>query len=79
LVTDLESWRSSAAPGDHAEYHRGFLTNDRLRSVEVNRVGNDAWSLYERGRAILTQRRVRAGTYEYLITACETNTVRRKV
>jgi hypothetical protein len=65
----LESWRNSAAIGDNLIYYTGMLINDRVASGFVDQVASDAWSLYMKGRALLTQRRLGVSHYEYWITA----------
>jgi hypothetical protein len=69
LVTDLESWRSSAAPGDHAEYHRGYLANQRFR--DVDKIATDAWRLAEQGRVCLVQKKIKDGVYSYIAVASD--------
>jgi hypothetical protein len=71
LVTDLESWRSGAAPGDHAEYHRGSLVADRLKDPACDKIAADAWRLAERGRVCLVQKKIRDGVYSYIAVASD--------
>ena len=68
-MIDVQTWRHQATAGEALVYHTGFLTNDRTNSAEVDRVGNDAWSLAERGRVCLTQRKIKDGCYDYVATA----------
>ena len=65
----LDSWRNSAAIGQSIVYHTGFIANDRLRYADVDKVGNDAWSLASRGRVCLTQRKINIGKYDYIAVA----------
>jgi hypothetical protein len=68
-VIDVQSWRHQATVGEALVYHTGYLASDRLRSAEVDRVASDAWSLAERGRVCLTQRKIEDGRYDYLAVA----------
>ena len=76
---DLQAWRRDAAIGATLTYHSGMLCADRLRSAEVDAVGNDAWNLYMKGSALLTQRKIAFGKYEYIITACDAKPVVEKI
>ncbi len=67
--------------GTHVVYHIGLLGSDRsdigrngkrkskedlMAARDVNKVGDLAWELYERGSVILTQRRIGAELFEYI-------------
>lgn len=68
----------NADPGESIVYHRGYIAYDRgeptkklprtPEQVAVNETAKVAWSLYERGRVLLTQRRLGANDYEYIAT-----------
>ena len=72
-VINIMNWRQSAANGNHTVYFTGNLAMTRQK------VGDDAWNLYMKGRALLTQRKIAFGKYEYIITACDAKPVVEKI
>jgi len=72
------AWVAQAAPGDEAEYHRGFLIldltpfgnpMDREARTELACVAARARDLAERGFIHLVQRRIAPGSFAYLAIA----------
>src|SRR5207244_9900110 len=47
-------------------YHVGYLATDRRRSPQVEVKAAAAWRDYEEGRAVLVQRRIPGGQFEYV-------------
>lgn len=71
----LHRWLERAQPGDRAVYHTGLLAADRekifagQRSIfPCNNIGLTAWSEYVKGTVELTQRKMPAGEFDYIIT-----------
>jgi hypothetical protein len=58
---------AALAPGQQFIYHTGFLACDQRRE-KVFRTAARAWALYITGDALLTQRRLGAHQYTYLLT-----------
>lgn len=58
---------NSATRGEGVVYHTGLLMRDRQRNTDLNGGAAAAWHEYERGRAILVQRRVSPGVCDYII------------
>jgi hypothetical protein len=65
---DLKNFIHNAAAGESLVWYRGFVMLDRSKDADVDALAADAWSLYEQGRALLTQRKLREFTYDYVIT-----------
>src|SRR5690348_16372930 len=72
-AVDLESWVRTAAPGQAALYHEGFLANDRqanslkdLKAMQVNALALMADKLATNGFVHLVQRRIDAEHYQYI-------------
>lgn len=71
---DFCIWVGHAEPGTKLEYHRGFLSSDRVRGMsafgekarrELGAIADRAQRLAAEGRLILTQERHGDGDYSY--------------
>lgn len=56
-----------AARGERVLYHTGLLMRDRQRNPVLNDMAAAAWTLYERGEALLFQKRSSDGACDYYI------------
>lgn len=65
----LDRWIDSAAPGDAAEYHRGYLARDIAEGPALLRLAEAAYAGWRAGRVHLVQRRHGPGDYSYLAIA----------
>lgn len=72
------AWLGQAQPGEHTEYHRGFLAIDTVRASsnliendrkELVRVGRRAWWAAEKNLVHLVQRRLGPDRFSYLAIA----------
>jgi hypothetical protein len=73
---DLQAWRGDVKDmGTTVCYHAGFIMKDRHKDPKVDAIAHDAWALYEAGRVLLTQRKIKDGLYEYLVTSCDGPTI----
>jgi len=79
-LSDIElcAWIAQAEPGDVLEYHRGFLSVDRLRGMSklppgerdcLGALADCAFAAAERGLIHLVQRRHGPDDYSYLAIA----------
>ena len=75
---DFSCWLSKAGEGEFLEYHRGFLTIDRMspgsrlstkRAVELDELANAVMRAAELGHAYLLQRCYGFGDYGYRAVA----------
>lgn len=78
----FEAWLKHARPGDRFEYHRGYLTADRVHVMNIPAIGGFAhvymeplhslasavWGAYERSKVLLVQQKLGPGVFRYLAT-----------
>jgi hypothetical protein len=70
-VSNLLSWVNTSPSGAKFTYHTGFLCKDRDPSnnknwSQINQIANIAWTLYEKGTLVLTQRKLKVDQYQYI-------------
>lgn len=48
------------------EYHRGYLPIDRAEHFGIDQMADEVYQLYEKGKALLAQKRLGDLDYSYL-------------
>ena len=70
VIEKFQEWIKTHKAGDHCVYHRGDLASDRqdTRRGNLDKVATLAFETAQKGRALLSQKRLDEQRWEYILT-----------